>query len=149
MRTPQVNTISSASAFVCLLRPACCVVLLPEFSNALNLSFPHAGKRNPIMVKMVPMDDHLLLQWMAPKSFKEPRLLDLNVNDYVDTPSDTAGDGVTRLSAIVSRSCLSCSHCSLILFAQVSDLGELVILAQCKDVPQGLLPICSACRWLS
>ena len=47
------------------------------------------------MVKMVPMDDHLLLQWMAPKSFKEPRLLDLDVNDYVEPPSDTAGDGET------------------------------------------------------
>lgn len=55
----------------------------------------HAGKRNPIMVKMVPLGDHLLLQWMAPKSFKEPRVLDLNVNDYVDdTPSaeDAAGE---------------------------------------------------------
>ncbi|CAL5228110.1 g11185 [Coccomyxa viridis] len=50
------------------------------------------GKRNPLMVKMVPMDGHLLLQWMAPKSFKEPRLLDLDVNNYVDAPSDTAGD---------------------------------------------------------
>lgn len=45
------------------------------------------------MVKLVPMDDHLLLQWMAPKSFKEPRLLDLNVNDYLEPPSDSAGDG--------------------------------------------------------
>ena len=43
-----------------------------------------AGKRNPIMVKMVPLDDHLLLQWMAPKSFREPRMLELNVRDYVD-----------------------------------------------------------------
>ena len=43
-----------------------------------------SGKRNPIMVKMVPLGDNLLLQWMAPKSFKEPRVLDLNVNDYVD-----------------------------------------------------------------
>ena len=73
---------------------SCCAVLLPGWSNAPSTCRSHAGKRNPIMVKMVPMDDHLLLQWMAPKSFREPRLLDLNVNDYVDTPSDTAGDGV-------------------------------------------------------
>ena len=54
----------------------------------LNRCMQHAGKRNPIMVKMVPLGDNLLLQWMAPKSFKEPRVLDLNVNDYVDdTPS--------------------------------------------------------------
>ena len=32
-----------------------------------------AGKRDPIMVKMVPLGEHLLLQWMAPKSFREPR----------------------------------------------------------------------------
>ena len=52
-----------------------------------------AGKRNPIMVKMVPLGEHLLLQWMAPKSFREPRMLELNVSDYVDkAASSEAGE---------------------------------------------------------
>ena len=96
-----------------------------------------------MMVKMVPMDDHLLLQWMAPKSFKEPRLLDLNVNDYVDAPSGTAGDGGTPLSsAIVSQTCPSYSHCSLILAAQLPELGELPSCAQPKNLIQVLLNVC-------
>ena len=57
----------------------------------------NAGKRNPIMVKMVPLEDHLLLQWMAPQSFKEPRTLDLTVSDYVGEPSTTAEDGETAV----------------------------------------------------
>ena len=52
-----------------------------------------AGKRNPIMVKMVPTGGHLLLQWMAPRSFREPRMLELNVSDYVDkAASSEAGE---------------------------------------------------------
>ena len=49
------------------------------------------------MVKMVPMGDHLLLQWMAPKSFLEPRMLELDVNDYVDkAASPEAGQLLRR-----------------------------------------------------
>ena len=75
--------------------------LLSGCRDAL-VPLPFAGMRNAIMVKMVPMDDHLLLQWMAPQSFKEPRMLDLDVNDYVDTPRDTAGDGAAASSFVHS-----------------------------------------------
>jgi hypothetical protein len=62
----------------------------------------YAGKRNPIMVKMVPFGDNLLLQWKAPKSFKEPRVLDLNVNDYVaDTPSVDEAAGMPSHSRAI------------------------------------------------
>ena len=92
MMIPQVNTRSMAVNVhtACSAWPAV-GLLLRQCGVSSSHSF--AGKRNSIMVKMVPMDDHLLLQWMAPKSFKEPRLLDLNVNDYVESPSDTVGDG--------------------------------------------------------
>ena len=54
------------------------------------------------MVKMVPMGDHLLLQWMAPKSFLEPRMLELDVNDYVDkAASPEAGQLQGEISALL------------------------------------------------
>ncbi|CAK0785666.1 hypothetical protein CVIRNUC_008877 [Coccomyxa viridis] len=64
------------------------------------------GKRNPIMVKVVPLDDHLLLQWMAPKSFREPRMLELNVRDYVDKAASSEVDpmaGYKNLPGLVER----------------------------------------------
>ena len=81
-----------ASDVCCLCHLACCWLAALRLQQRCLLVIL-AGKRSAIMVKMVPMDDHLLLQWMAPKNFKEPRLLDLNVNDYIEPPSDSAGDG--------------------------------------------------------
>lgn len=49
------------------------------------------GKRNPIMLKMVPMGDKMLLHWASPGSFDEPRMLELNVDDYVDDTANTDG----------------------------------------------------------
>ncbi len=55
------------------------------------------GKRTPILLKMVPMGDKMLLHWASPGSFDEPRMLELNVDDYVD---DTARpDGKCLLQA--------------------------------------------------
>ncbi|BDA44760.1 probable proteasome inhibitor [Coccomyxa sp. Obi] len=42
------------------------------------------GKRNPIMLKMTPMNNKMLLLWASPGSFNEPRMLELDVDDYVD-----------------------------------------------------------------
>ena len=65
-----------------------------------------AGKRNPIMVKIVPMGDHLLLQWMAPKSFREPRMLELSVSDYVDkAASSEAGEPLGTDLPLLSSAC--------------------------------------------
>ena len=49
------------------------------------------GKRNPIMLKMVPMGDKMLLHWASPGSFDEPRMLELNVDDYVDDTAKADG----------------------------------------------------------
>ncbi|KAK9908073.1 hypothetical protein WJX75_002439 [Coccomyxa subellipsoidea] len=59
------------------------------------------GKRNPIMLKMVPMGDKMLLHWASPGSFDEPRMLEVNVDDYVD---DTAkADAYKNLGDLASR----------------------------------------------
>ncbi|EIE21537.1 hypothetical protein COCSUDRAFT_66937 [Coccomyxa subellipsoidea C-169] len=66
------------------------------------------GKRTPILLKMVPMGDKMLLHWASPGSFDEPRMLELNVDDYVDDtarPDDVAsayknlGDLASRLQS--------------------------------------------------
>lgn len=76
-----------------------------------------AGKRNPIMVKMVPLGDHLLLHWMAPQSFKEPRLLNLFVPDCVNDADPSATDGTPLsglLQAFLPKNSFmpTCSHSS-------------------------------------
>ena len=104
----QVSIVLVSCCYQDAAMQSCCVVLLPGCSKAISSCPHHAGKRNPLMVKMVPMDGHLLLQWMAPKSFKEPRLLDLDVNNYVDAPSDTAGDGMALSALVRSVQGVSC-----------------------------------------
>ena len=58
------------------------------------------------MVKMVPLGGHLLLQWMAPKSFREPRMLELNVSNYVDkAASSEAGELLGTDLLLLSSAC--------------------------------------------
>lgn len=43
------------------------------------------------MMKMVPMGNKMLLHWASPGSVDKPRMLDLDVKDYID--DDIKKDG--------------------------------------------------------
>ena len=71
------------------------------------------------MVKMVPLGEHLLLQWMAPKSFREPRMLELNVSDYVDKAASSEAGELLGTDTAPAQCCVltwqaqSCSEAAI------------------------------------
>ena len=56
-----------------------------------SLLLLHAGRRKPIVVKLVPMGNRLLLHWLPAGENAEPALLELNVDDYIEDGTDPSG----------------------------------------------------------
>lgn len=66
------------------------------------------------MLKMTPMNNKMLLLWASPGSFNEPRMLELDVDDYVDNnikpggtdPFIQIGRGLNCLMSWNHRPCI-------------------------------------------
>lgn len=69
--------------------PSCTSLRLAQLKKWF--AWLNAGRRKPIVVKLVPMGNRLLVHWLPAGDDAEPALLELNEDDYVEDGAETSG----------------------------------------------------------